>query len=576
MKRMSPEAKVGLLVLSGLLLLVYMALRVGKVGLGPQGGYALYLRLDNAGGLTADGEVLVAGITVGTIEEIRLEAPKALLTLRIRDDVKLPRDSTASVKTHGVLGEKYVEITPGVSPEFLRDGDLLLSGPPPGDLDRLIVSLSAIAGDVKRVTERLANVLGTPQGEQDLRDLVGGLRDTAVGLKEVVETNRQALRDTIANLRALSADLRELVAGNRRNVDETLANARSFSQTLAERTPAIADSLEKLTGDLDAVVAENRENLRVTVANLRESTGRLSSTLDAAQELLAAAKSPQGTLGRLMADDALYQDLKSAAGELNSVLGRLERGEGTLGKLLADDALYADLQGSAESLKSITGKIDEGKGTLGKLVNDQSVHENLNSTLTGITDFVSAGNRLQFELGLAGEYLTKAGEGKSYFNVDVRPRQDRLYRLGVVSDPRGKESWKETEVVDQKTGATSRRRTVTFDDKFKVSAQVGKKFDFLTLRGGLIESAGGIGADADFWNDRLRLTLEAFDFGREVGPPHLKAGASWSFWNHLYLTAGFDDFIDTHGRSDFYLGGGLRFLDEDFKYLLSPAASMVK
>lgn len=575
MKRMSPEAKVGLLVLSGLLLLVYMALRVGKQGFGSGGGYALYLRLDNASGLIKDGEALVAGIPVGRIDDIRLEGKKALLVLRIRDDVKLPRDSTASVKTHGVLGEKFIEIVPGNSPDVLGEGGVLSAGPPPGDLDRLVASLSEISKDVKRVTERLANVFGTPQGEQDLHDIVVGLRDTATGLRDVIETNRQALRDTIANLRALTAEFRDMLAANRQNVDETLANARTFSKTLAERTPRITDSLEKLTGDLDQVVAENRSDLRQTLANLRESTAKLSGTIDAAKELLVAAKSPEGTLGKLMTDDSLYRELRSAASELNAVLGRLEKGDGTLGKLLSDDSLYADLQGSAENLKSIAEKIDKGEGTLGRLVNDKSVHENLNSTLTGITEFVSGGNRLQFEAGFASEYLAALGKSKSSFNVDVRPRQDRFYRFALVNDPRGKESTETVEVKNETTGKTEKVKKTTTEDKFKLSAEFAKRFSFLTLRGGLIESSGGVGADLDFWNDRLKLTLEAFDFARDDGGPHAKLAGRWDFLQHFYVTGGLDDFLNPR-RSDVFLGAGVRFLDDDLKYIMSPAASFLK
>ncbi|MBI5015239.1 MAG: MCE family protein [Deltaproteobacteria bacterium] len=575
MKRMSPEAKVGLLVLAGLLILVYMALRVGKLGFGPQGGYTLYLRLDNASGLNKDGEVLVAGIPVGQIDEIRLEGKRALLVLHIRDGVQLPRDSTASVRTHGVLGERFVEVVPGASPEFLRDGDVLNAGPPPGDLDRLVARLTDISKDVKQVTERLANVFGTPQGEQNLRDIVAGLRDTATGLRDVVAANRQALKETIANLRALTAEFREMLAANRQNIDDTLASARSFSQTLAERTPRIADSLEKLTGDLDQVVTENRDDLRQTLTNLRESTAKLSGTIDAAQELLIAARSPQGTLGRLMTDDSLYRDLRSAAGELNAVLGRMDKGEGTLGKLLSDDSLYTELEGSAANLKSIAEKIDKGEGTLGKLVNDKSVHDNLNSTLTGITEFVSGGNRLQFEVGFESDYLAALGKSKSSFNVDVRPRQDRFYRFSLVNDPRGKESTETLEIKNEITGQMEKVKKTKTEDKFKVSAQVAKRFSFLTLRGGLIESSGGAGADLSFWDDRLKLTLDAFDFARNDGGPHVTLGARWDFLQHFYVTGGLDDFLYSK-RSDVFVGAGVRFLDDDLKYILSPAASFIK
>lgn len=578
MKRMSPEAKVGLLVLSGLLLLVYMSFKVGKLGFGAGGGYTASLELDNAVGLAKEGEVLVAGIPVGSVEEIRLKNGRALLVLRIRDDVELPADSTGSVRTHGVLGEKYVEILPGTSSKPLQDGAVLAAGAPPGDLDRLITNLNDVATDIKRVTERLANVLGTPEGEENLRELLTGLRDTAVSLREVVAENREALRASLENFEGVSGDLRELLAGNRTGIEETLANTREFTRTLAESTPAIARNLETLTADLSGVVSENREDLRAGVANLRRASSQLTETLAAVDSVVAAVNSTEGTLGRLIHEDSLHQDLQATLGDLRGVLGKLERGEGTLGKLLTDDTAYAELTESLGNLRNISDKIDRGQGTLGKLVNEESVHSNLNQTLEGITDFVAGANRFQFELGYTGEYLGKLGEAKNAFGLEIRPRQDRFYYVALVDDPRGDQETEITErvVSDQSGTRVVREEETVTRDRFKFSAQVGKRFSFLTLRGGIFESSGGVGADVDLLADRLRLTFEAFDFAREEGPPHLKVAARWTLLRNLFVTAGLDDFIDDRGRADYFVGGGLRFLDDDLKYLLSPAAGAAR
>lgn len=571
MKRMSPEAKVGLLVLSGLLLLVYMSFKVGKIGFGPGGGYSVSLELDNAVGLSKDGEVLVAGIPVGRVEDIRLKNGRAFLVLRLRGDVELPADSTGNLRTQGVLGEKYVEIQPGTSAQVLEDDSVLSAGSPPGDLDRLVTNLSDVAIDIKRVTERLANVLGTQEGEDSLRDLLAGLRDTAVSLREVVAENREALRASLDNVAGLAGDLRELVARNTANIDESLERTRDFTRTLAEHTPGIARNLESLTADLGAVVAESREDFQAGVANLRKASAQLAETLE-------AVNSTEGTLGRLIHDDSLHQDLEATLGDLRVVLGRMERGEGTLGKLLTDETAYAELTEGLGSLRSIAEKIDRGEGTLGKLVNEESVHSNLNQTLEGITDFVAGTNRFQFELGYTGEYLAKLGEGKHSFGMEIRPHQDRFYYVGLVDDPRGDRETKITErVVSDEGGArTVREEETVTRDRFKFSALVGKRFSFLTVRGGILESSGGVGADVDLLSDRLRLTFEAFDFARDEGPPHLKLAARWTFLKNLFVTAGLDDFLDDKGRADYFVGGGIRFLDDDIKYLLSPAASAAR
>ena len=106
MQRMTPEAKVGLLVLTGLLILIYLTLKVGTLGFGSGDGYQVQLVLDDANGLGKDSAVVVAGIAVGTVESVELSQGRALLGLRIRDTLQLPVDSSASLRTQGVLGEK--------------------------------------------------------------------------------------------------------------------------------------------------------------------------------------------------------------------------------------------------------------------------------------------------------------------------------------------------------------------------------------------------------------------------------------------------------------------------------------
>ncbi|GAI86317.1 unnamed protein product, partial [marine sediment metagenome] len=120
----SSEAKVGLFVLVGLIILGYMSFRIGEYGFGLKRGYLVNVVFDNVAGLERDASVQIAGVEVGRVEEIRLKDGKALVTMRIIPDVKLARDVVAAIKTHGILGEKYIEIVPGTKGEaFLKEGE---------------------------------------------------------------------------------------------------------------------------------------------------------------------------------------------------------------------------------------------------------------------------------------------------------------------------------------------------------------------------------------------------------------------------------------------------------------------
>jgi phospholipid/cholesterol/gamma-HCH transport system substrate-binding protein len=84
------------------------------------------------------------------------------------------------------------------------------------------------------------------------------------------------------------------------------------------------------------------------------------------------------------------------------------------------------------------------------------------------------------------------------------------------------------------------------------------------------ESTGGAGIDYFFFKNRLKLSLEAFDFGKNSNP-HIKTGATYYINKYFHLTAGGDDIISRRGFASFYLGGGFMFDDDDLKYLMGSA-----
>ncbi len=110
---MSREARVGIFVLLGLIVLTFFTFRVSKWGLIAEKGYRLTVDFDTAAGLEPKSDVKMAGVPIGKVEEIELVGNRARLVLRIRQGIRIPIDSVGSIQTQGLLGEKYVEILPG-------------------------------------------------------------------------------------------------------------------------------------------------------------------------------------------------------------------------------------------------------------------------------------------------------------------------------------------------------------------------------------------------------------------------------------------------------------------------------
>ncbi|GAQ94975.1 phospholipid/cholesterol/gamma-HCH transport system substrate-binding protein [Thermodesulfovibrio aggregans] len=120
MKRENLEIVVGVFVLIGILALGYLSFRLGKIDMFQTGYYTVYAEFDKVGGIKKGSVVEIAGVPVGTVEKVTLnDKYQAVVELKISNTIKLPDDSIASIRTKGLIGEKYVQITPGGSEQYI-------------------------------------------------------------------------------------------------------------------------------------------------------------------------------------------------------------------------------------------------------------------------------------------------------------------------------------------------------------------------------------------------------------------------------------------------------------------------
>ncbi|MDQ6963092.1 MAG: outer membrane lipid asymmetry maintenance protein MlaD [Mariprofundaceae bacterium] len=118
------EMVVGVFVLLGLLSMVYMAVKLGNVGGFGQSGYSITASFDDVGAIRSGADVMVAGVSVGSVSSISLsDDDEAVLTLHINEGVALSKDTIASIRTKGIIGERFVRVLPGGDEEKLAQGD---------------------------------------------------------------------------------------------------------------------------------------------------------------------------------------------------------------------------------------------------------------------------------------------------------------------------------------------------------------------------------------------------------------------------------------------------------------------
>ncbi|OPL15885.1 MAG: outer membrane lipid asymmetry maintenance protein MlaD [delta proteobacterium ML8_D] len=140
MKKYSMETIVGIFVFIGLICVGYLTIKLGKMELIGGDNYTLYARFDSVSGLRPDSSVEIAGVEIGRIGEISLDPERymARVMLKIRKGIQITDDSIASVKTSGMIGDKFIKITPGGSDMILKPGGTIIETESAVDLEELI------------------------------------------------------------------------------------------------------------------------------------------------------------------------------------------------------------------------------------------------------------------------------------------------------------------------------------------------------------------------------------------------------------------------------------------------------
>lgn len=140
MNKYTREVSVGIFVFICLLCVGYLTIKLGKLEIFGSDSYQVTARFSSVAGLREGADVEIAGVPVGTVDSITLDAAfgVAVVVLRIDEDVPLSLDTIASVKTSGLIGDKYIKLTPGGDPDTIEDGGNLTETESAVDLEELI------------------------------------------------------------------------------------------------------------------------------------------------------------------------------------------------------------------------------------------------------------------------------------------------------------------------------------------------------------------------------------------------------------------------------------------------------
>lgn len=138
MRKFDLELSVGVFLLAGILCLGYLSIKLAKMEVIGSSGYELVAKFADVGGLKEGSSVVIAGVDVGRVKSIQMIDYEAEVVLLLPTNIEVQEDAIASVKTKGLIGEKFIQITPGGSDIIMKAGDRIRETQPAVDMEALI------------------------------------------------------------------------------------------------------------------------------------------------------------------------------------------------------------------------------------------------------------------------------------------------------------------------------------------------------------------------------------------------------------------------------------------------------
>jgi phospholipid/cholesterol/gamma-HCH transport system substrate-binding protein len=138
MNKFTVETAVGLFIVAGLICLAYLSVRLGDVNILGTKQYVVKARFNNISGLKEGAEVNIAGVKIGKVSKIYLNDYQAFVELLINPNVKIQEDSIASIRSQGIIGDKYVKISPGGTEEHIKPNGIISETESTVDIEELI------------------------------------------------------------------------------------------------------------------------------------------------------------------------------------------------------------------------------------------------------------------------------------------------------------------------------------------------------------------------------------------------------------------------------------------------------
>lgn len=286
---MSNEAKVGLFTTVGLVLLIGIIVYLSGFSLNKSKDYTFDIAFNQVTGLKVGAGVTYAGIDAGRVKSIEAYKDKAKVTVSIKGDMKIAKDSIFTINSDGLMGEKFISIMPPQNPsgEYLSGGELV-EGMDERGLDYLLSQAGVTLDEVRDLIKSMNAIIGN-------KDVQNSLIQTSINIKEMT-----------ANMNELTKVMATLAVNNQEDIDRMIKNLSAMTGSMAKAADEIETMINDFSGD-----GETANNMKIAIANL-------SATSESVKKMATNMES-------VVADPQTAQNLKNIVQNANNISQRADK-----------------------------------------------------------------------------------------------------------------------------------------------------------------------------------------------------------------------------------------------------------
>lgn len=366
------ELKVGIFVtfaILSILLFILIQTRLGKWT-----GYEIGVMFDYVSGLEIGSPVRVSGVRVGEVRKIEIlyeEKPKILVKLKITPGVKIGKNSKITIKTLGIIGEKYIEIIPSADKEFIKKGEIV-QGENPLSVDKIANMGEEIATNLNKILSDISKLTGDKKIQDEIKNI---LSESNTALKKI-NSSFDKISVLVDELKETNKNINLFIETNSPELKKVLENTDNF---LMVSKKGIEETLNDIRNFL-----EIKDKIEETMKSFSETSNEFKLVSSEIKEFLEKIQT-EGLIAKIMKEERLIEDIKEEIGiikdatlkfkettfkigettenfkksleNLNYILENLKTDRGTIGKFLYRDELYNEIYDFVKDIKAHPWKL---------------------------------------------------------------------------------------------------------------------------------------------------------------------------------------------------------------------------